>query len=110
MVVARERIHAVQSHATPADSTSATDPARAARRRSTMARLTTITRSSTYVLTTIAAALFVALCAAFGNGLLLGAPWNSARWLDSPLITYLLLALIVGAGLVQANRLPESGF
>jgi len=74
-----------------------------------MSRLTTITRSSTYVLTVAAAALFVVFCAAFGDGLLIGALWNSARWLDSPLITYLLLALIVGAGLLQANRLPADG-
>jgi thiosulfate dehydrogenase (quinone) large subunit len=74
-----------------------------------MTRTTTLTRATTFVMTVVAAALFVVLCAAFGDGLLIGPIWNSARWLDSPLMTYLLLALIVAAGVVQANRLPADG-
>ena len=75
-----------------------------------MERIATVTRSSTYLLTALAAALFILLCWLFGDGLLAGPLWNAERWVDSPLITYLLLALIILAGIVQANRLPPEGF
>jgi thiosulfate dehydrogenase [quinone] large subunit len=74
-----------------------------------MASTATVTRSATYRLTALAAVLFLLLCWLFGDGLLSGALWNAERWIDSPLITYLLLALIVLAGVLQANRLPPGG-
>jgi thiosulfate dehydrogenase [quinone] large subunit len=61
-------------------------------------------RAMTWLLPAIAAALFLLLCAAFGAGLLAGPLWNGARWVDSPLITYLLLAGIVAAGVVHISR------
>jgi thiosulfate dehydrogenase [quinone] large subunit len=74
-----------------------------------MGKTATITRGGTYVLTAVAAALFVALCWLFGDGLLVGPLWNGASWIDSPLITYLLTLAIVAAGVAQANRLPRDG-
>ena len=69
----------------------------------------TLSRSTTGGLTAIAAALFLLLSGAFGSGLLTGPLWNGANWVNSPLITYLLVGLIVAAGIVQANRLSTSG-
>lgn len=71
-----------------------------------MTRTSTLSRSTTWMLTVIAAGLFLLLSAAFGKGLLTGPLWNASDWVDSPLITYLLLGLIVLAGLLQASRLP----
>lgn len=68
-----------------------------------------MTRNGTYVLTAISALLFVALCWIFADGLLVGPIWNAASWIDSPLVTWLLLLVIIAAGVYQASRLPESG-
>jgi thiosulfate dehydrogenase [quinone] large subunit len=68
-----------------------------------------MTRNGTYVLTAVAALLFVALCWIFADGLLVGPLWNAESWIDSPLVTWLLLAVIVGAGVYQANRIPAGG-
>src|SRR5581483_5207791 len=58
----------------------------------------TVTRATTWALAAVAAALFLLLCGAFGNGLVVGPFWNGARWLDSPAITWLLTGSIVAAG------------
>jgi thiosulfate dehydrogenase [quinone] large subunit len=74
-----------------------------------MTRTTLLSRATAWLLPALAAALFLLLCAAFGTGQLVGPLWNSARWVDSPLITYVLLGAIVAAGIVQVNRLPTNG-
>lgn len=72
----------------------------------TMTRTSTLSRLTTAVLTAIAAGIFLLLSGAFGTGLLSGPLWSSSDWVDSPLITWLLLGLIVLVGIVQASRLP----
>jgi thiosulfate dehydrogenase [quinone] large subunit len=69
----------------------------------------TMTRRRTWVLTAIFVALFILLSWIFADGLLATPLWNAEDWISSPLITYLLIAVIVLAGWVQASRLPEAG-
>jgi thiosulfate dehydrogenase [quinone] large subunit len=69
----------------------------------------TMTRNRTYVLTSVSAALFVALCVVFADGRFGGAWWNPQAIASSTVFTYLLLALIGGAGMLQARRLPTAG-
>jgi len=59
-------------------------------------------------LTATAAGLFVLLCWVFADGLFTGAFWNPDEIASSTVFTYLLLGLIVAAGVVQARRLPAS--
>ncbi|CAA9549202.1 MAG: hypothetical protein AVDCRST_MAG70-777 [uncultured Thermomicrobiales bacterium] len=68
-----------------------------------------MTRSRTYAITAIAAVLYVFLCWVFADGLLSGNWWNSDDIAGSTILTYVLLAAIIGAGVIQARRLPESG-
>ncbi len=68
-----------------------------------------MTRNRTYLLTAISAALYVFLCWAFADGLFTGSFWNSDEISGSTLWTYVLLALIIGAGVMQARRIPEAG-
>jgi thiosulfate dehydrogenase [quinone] large subunit len=69
-----------------------------------------MTRQRTYILTAIAAGLFVLLNWAFADGLFaLDSLWNSDVVTDSTIWTYVLLALIIGVGVYQARQLPESG-
>jgi thiosulfate dehydrogenase [quinone] large subunit len=68
-----------------------------------------MTRTGTYVLTAIAAVLYIVLMQFLGGGFFGPPLWDSEAWVDSALITYLFLILIIVAGVVQANRLPEGG-
>ncbi|MCC6315592.1 MAG: DoxX family protein [Thermomicrobiales bacterium] len=68
-----------------------------------------LTRGGVYALTAISAALFVLLCWIFADGLLIGAVWNAESWVDSPLITWLLLLVIIAIGAMQASRMPDAG-
>ena len=69
-----------------------------------------MTRQKTYILTAISAALFVLLNWAFADGLFsLNHLWNSDVISEGTIWTYVLLALIVVAGVYQARKLPESG-
>ncbi len=68
-----------------------------------------MTRSRTYALTAIAAVLYLWLCWAFADGLLAGNWWSSDDIAGSTIVTYILLAAIIVAGVLQAQRLPESG-
>jgi thiosulfate dehydrogenase [quinone] large subunit len=72
--------------------------------------MTTMTRSRMYVLTAIAAALYVGLGIAFADGLFsFDNFWDSTAYTGGSWLTYLLLALIVAGGLWEANRIPEGG-
>lgn len=69
-----------------------------------------MTRQRTYTLTAISAALFALLCWAFADGLFsLDNLWHSDSIAGSTIWTYVLLALIVVAGVYQARQLPENG-
>lgn len=65
-----------------------------------------MTRTRTYALTAVAAALYVLLNWIFADGLFTENWWNSEEITSSAIWTYVLLALIVAAGVVQARRLP----
>lgn len=68
-----------------------------------------MTRQRTYTLTVIAAVLYIFLCWAFADGLFTDNWWNSDSIASSPIVTYIMLALIVVAGIIQARRLPPGG-
>ena len=71
-----------------------------------------MTRSRTYLLTAIAAVLFVALTWVLGSqDLFYKNWWDSAEvaYGDSAIFTYGLLALIILAGVIQAQQLPPDG-
>ena len=68
-----------------------------------------MTRNRTYALTAVSAALYVALCWIFADGLFSGTWWDAKAISSSSVFTYLLFGLIVGAGVLQARRLPPEG-
>jgi thiosulfate dehydrogenase [quinone] large subunit len=68
-----------------------------------------MTRKGTYILTAIAAALYVFLTWAFADGLFTAPFINTDEYAGSSALTYGLLALIILAGVYQASKLPESG-
>jgi thiosulfate dehydrogenase (quinone) large subunit len=67
-----------------------------------------MTKSRTYVMTALAAALFIFLSWAFADQQFSGNWWDSEAIADSNIFTYILLACIVGAGLLQARQLSDS--
>jgi len=68
-----------------------------------------VTKSRTYLLTAFSAALYVLLCWAFADGMFNGDWWESDAITESTFWTYLFLALIVLAGIYQAQQLPAEG-
>ncbi len=68
-----------------------------------------MTRNRTYALTAISAALFAFLSWAFGTDLFAKNWWDSGDISNSAIFTYILLALIIAAGIYQAQRLPKNG-
>lgn len=66
-------------------------------------------KQTTWILTAVSAVLFLALTWFFGDRALLTTLWNSDAWHSSALITYVLLAIIIACGYLQAQRIPESG-
>jgi len=68
-----------------------------------------MTRSRTSVLAAVAAALHVALNWVFADGLFGPVFWDGQDIAASAIFTYLLLALIVLVGVVQARSLPAEG-
>ena len=68
-----------------------------------------MTRNRTYALTAVSAALYAALCWIFADGMFSRVRWDDHEFTASYLWTYLFLGLIVGAGLLQARRLPADG-
>ena len=71
--------------------------------------MTTMTRQKGYILTAIAAALYVGLAIAFADDYFTSTFWNSEAYSDSSLLSWVLLALVVVEGLLQANKIPEEG-
>jgi thiosulfate dehydrogenase [quinone] large subunit len=68
-----------------------------------------MTRSRTYALTAMAAALYLLLCWIFADDQFSGNWWDGDDIANSNIWTYLLLALIIFAGLYQARQIPEAG-
>ena len=69
-----------------------------------------MTRTKTYILTADSVALFVFLAWAFADGLFsLDNLFSGDYYSEYTIITFILLALIIGAGYLQAQRLPEEG-
>lgn len=72
--------------------------------------MTTMTRSKGYILTAIAAGLYIFLGIAFADGMFsLDNFWRSEEIFSSSWVSYLLLALIIAGGIMQANRIPDDG-
>jgi thiosulfate dehydrogenase [quinone] large subunit len=69
----------------------------------------TMTRERTWALTAISVILFILLCWIFDDGLLAPPLWNGENWISSPLLTYLLIAIIIVCGWSQARGIPENG-
>lgn len=69
----------------------------------------TMTRTRAFVLTGIAAALYVGLGIVFADDYFIGTFFNSDAWADSTALSWLLLAAIVACGVYEANRLSASG-
>lgn len=65
-----------------------------------------MTRTKTYALTLIATGIFALLCWAFADGLFNKNWWNRSDYTNSAIFTYVLMALILLAGIYQAARLP----
>ena len=70
---------------------------------------TTMTRQRVFVLTGIAAALYVALGIIFADGLFTGTFWSSDSIFGTAWLSWVLLGLIIIAGLWQARRIPVDG-
>lgn len=68
-----------------------------------------MTRQTTYVLAAVSAVLYLMLTWMFGSRELLTNIWNSDSWHSSALFAWLLAVLILGAGYIQAQRLPAEG-
>jgi len=69
-----------------------------------------MTRTKTYVLTAVSALLFLFLSWAFADGLFAADNLFSGEYYtEYTIITYVLLATIVAAGILQARRLPAEG-
>src|ERR671912_2113719 len=69
----------------------------------------TMTQERSWALTAISVVLFILLCWIFDDGLLAPPLWNGENWISSPLLTYLLIAIILQCGWSQARSIPERG-
>lgn len=69
----------------------------------------TMTRQRIYVFTGIAAVLYIALGIIFADGFFTGTFWSSHNIFGSSYLSWVLLAVIILAGIWQAQRLPEDG-
>ncbi len=69
-----------------------------------------MTRSKTYILTAVSVLLFIFLGWAFADGLFsLDNLFSGEYYSEYTIITFVLLAMIIAAGYLQAQRLPEEG-
>ena len=69
----------------------------------------TMTRERTWALTAISVILFILLCWIFDDGLFTPPLWHGENWISSPLLTYLLIAVIILCGWSQARSIPAAG-
>jgi len=68
-----------------------------------------ITREQTWAITVASVVLFIVLNWLFADGMFSMPLWNSEDWASSPLLTYVMIALIVLAGWHQVKSLPAQG-
>ena len=68
-----------------------------------------MTRTRTYVLTAVAAGFFILLNWIFADGLFGPTFWDGEDIAASAIFTYLLLAIIILVGVLQARSLPANG-
>ena len=68
-----------------------------------------ITREQTWALNAACVVLFIVLNWLFADGLFTPPLWNAEDWVSSPIITYVMIALIIAAGWYQARSLPAGG-
>lgn len=68
-----------------------------------------MTRERTWALTGVSVLLFIVLSWLFADGLFGPSLWNAEDWVSSPLITYLMIAVILLVGWAQARSLPAGG-
>jgi len=74
------------------------------------ATMTTMTRSKGLMLTGFAVLLYIFLGIAFADGLFdISNLWSSEFIFEGTWFTYVLLATIIGLGVMNANRMPEDG-
>src|SRR5688572_31134342 len=67
-----------------------------------------MTRNRAYALTAVSAGLYVLLCWIFADELFTG-PVDAHYYAESSLVAWALLAIIVVAGIYQAQRIPAEG-
>jgi thiosulfate dehydrogenase [quinone] large subunit len=67
-----------------------------------------MTRNRAYALTAVSAGLYVLLCWIFADKLFTG-PVNTHYYAESSLVAWALLAVIIIAGIYQAQRIPAEG-
>lgn len=69
-----------------------------------------MTRTKTYILTAVSAVLYIFLAWAFADGLFkLDNLFSGEYYAEYTILSYALLAFIIGAGVLQARRLPAEG-
>ena len=68
-----------------------------------------ITKEQTWAMTAASVVLFIVLNWLFADGMFAMPLWNAAEWVSSPIITYVMIALILFAGWRQATTLPGEG-
>jgi len=71
-----------------------------------------MTRNRVYILTAVSAAAYVLLCWIFGTDMFSfksGVFWDHSAYSNSSIFTYVLLVLIIAAGVYQASQLPANG-
>lgn len=70
----------------------------------------TMTRTKVYVMTAVAAAVYVALGIIFADDYFTGGNYFDKHvWADSAILSWILLAAIIAGGVWQASRMPEDG-
>lgn len=69
----------------------------------------TMTRTKALVLTAVAAALYVGMGIAFADEYFTATFFNGDAWADSSALSWLLLALIIAGGVLEARRIPVDG-
>jgi thiosulfate dehydrogenase [quinone] large subunit len=68
-----------------------------------------MTRERTWALTGVSVLLFIVLSWLFADGLFGPSLWNAEDWVSSPLITYVMIAVILLVGWAQARSMPAGG-